>query len=688
MNRNLFKLTSMLLISLLSVAGCSNELTHQSDEIYHHDENAHWKGCVVDGCQEVFEQEEHDWSQWVITKESTCLEYGVQERECNTCKRKEKANVDKLQHSINSIMKYDEQGHWTTCLLCDITIASSRVEHNFDTWQVVKEATVNEQGLEKSICICGYTTERIIPKIEINTQSIQVILPDCISNNSVLLSQGSFDISYKINPTDATDYESVVISSSNEDVATISENKVTLLKEGYTEIIVSNGVKQSIQPLFVTNLLIDGKLQDEIYNQYNADISITDGAGYETTNKSYVMLNDNGLYISHHVTDKYISSLSHIESSICFNENCSEDNTLFLNIYPDTSIYNQVRFFANPKSYDNAIEVNDIKYLSSSNIIKDNNNVEGYEVEVFIPYDQLSKYGCENDVASVKYIPMVYQYFNQADANRASLNKADNDLNKNIAYGEIDTIKAKYLAYLMPTFNKDKTFVSTNKRPIAEYTFDNGQIQNTGTNQSINGRITSINESNSEIVEVSNPNSTFIEDAMGKTNSALLLTNNREGEHFTISGVNLKTNDFTLTVKVNIKELTTYVSSENFLFGIGNSKDAQEGFFGVNYKLNKNRNLTQIRFRINGVTNNLSYVPVGQYCEFRIVRKGNVVTFGFDNDALHGEQLEWQYQLNSTDSLALNNYDIGFSSNIGCSDPGEWPVAYDDIKIYDYAIPM
>ena len=46
------------------------------------------------------------------------------------------------------------------------------------------------------------------------------------------------------------------------------------------------------------------------------------------------------------------------------------------------------------------------------------------------------------------------------------------------------------------------------------------------------------------------------------------------------------------------------------------------------------------------------------------------------------------FQLKATDSLSLNNYDIGFSSNIGCNNPGDWPAYYDDIKIYDYAIPM
>ena len=36
--------------------------------------------------------------------------------------------------------------------------------------------------------------------------------------------------------------------------------------------------------------------------------------------------------------------------------------------------------------------------------------------------------------------------------------------------------------------------------------------------------------------------------------------------------------------------------------------------------------------------------------------------------------------------MDLNNYDIGFSSNIGAQNPGDWPTYYDDIEIYDYAI--
>ena len=690
MNRNLFKISVLLLTSLMSIVGCSQNAEHQEDGIYHHDATSHWKGCVAENCDERFEESSHDWSQWETIKEATCTEYGEEERKCDTCERKEKRSVSKKEHTSSILNKSDEVGHWYECSVCESIIANSRVEHSFENWTTINEATVEKEGLEKGTCACGYETQRSIPKILIHTQQIEINIPECVKNNAVLLTQGNFDLSYNVVPNDATDYSEVNITSTNNEVATIADGKVQLLKEGYTEIVVSNGVKETVQPLFVTSLNIDGKLNDEIYSQYTADVSVTNGAGYNTSNTSYVMLNDGGIYISHYVTDKYVGALSHIESSICFGEECNEDNVLFMNIYPDTSAYKQVRFFANVKDYNVSKEITSkdgqIAYTSSSNIVKEGESVIGYEVEVFIPYDQLEKYGCPKDVSTIKYIPLVYQYMSQGDADRASLNKSDGDLQKNIAYGEINTLKAKYMPELMTTFNKDKTFTSPNKRPIVEYTFDNGVIANTGTNQSINGRITTI--ASGAIAEVANPTSTFDVDAQGKENGALLLTNNREGEHFTVSGVNLGTGDFTISVKVNIKLQTTYESSENFIFGTGTEKDASEGFFGINYKLNKNRKLTQIRFRINGKTNMLSYVPVGEYCEFRVVRRGNTVIFSFDNDALHGELVQWEYQLNTTESLALSNYDIGFSSNVGCADPGDWPIAFDDIKIYDYAIPL
>lgn len=688
MKKNLLKITIIALISTMSVVGCS-EVEHQNDGVMQQNATHHWKGCAVSGCEERFDEEEHNWSEWKVKNESTCTSVGEEERECSECHRKESRTIEKKNHSQSAQVKYDEQTHWYNCSICNAVMPSSKTEHYFETWTVVKEASSTEDGLKKSTCSCGYVKEIVIPKSTIATKSLTINTPSCIYNDSVLLSQGSFDLSYEISPKNASDYQEVTITSSNEQVATVNGLKVNLLKEGYTEITVSNGVKEDVLPFFVTNINIDGKLDDQVYKDNAADVSVSKGAGYSTSNESYVFFGDGGLYISHNVSDKYISGFSHIEASLCFGEECNENNTLFMNIYPSTTVYEQVRFFANPKAYNSFEELvddNKISYASASKIQGNYGSYEGYQVEVFIPYEELEKYGFNKESTSVKYIPLVYQYYNQLDADRAELVRYDGNLQKNIAYGNIDSLRAKYLNYLMPTFKKDKSFITTNINPIVEYTFDNGQIVNTGTNQTVNGRVTAMTKDKSTIVDVDNPTNIFTTGMFNEENSAISLTNKLIGNHFTISGIDLDKGDFTISVKLNIPNLTDKTNSENYLFGIGNAKDVGYGFFNVAYKNNGNKN--QIRFRFNGKTYWNGYIPVGKFVEVRIIRKGNNVTVFLQEDATTNEMKILDIALEGNDALVFSNCNLGFSSNINCSDIGEYPVYFDDIRIYDYAIPM
>jgi hypothetical protein len=225
------------------------------------------------------------------------------------------------------------------------------------------------------------------------------------------------------------------------------------------------------------------------------------------------------------------------------------------------------------------------------------------------------------------------------------------------------------------------------KAPIARYTFDNGVIANTGTNQTINGRITTINSDNTGIVDTPESDVTYVNGADGTENGAVQLSNTRTGgNHFTISGVDLGTGDFTISVKINIKQLTSKTDSSNYLFGIGSKKDAESGFFNIAYKVNSKKN--QIKLRANGATYWCGYAPVGEWAEFRLVRQGNTLSL-YINPEVNTQGIKvTEVTLSNADALALNNYDIGFSSNIGCQNPGDWPTYYDDIMIFDYAIPM
>jgi hypothetical protein len=223
------------------------------------------------------------------------------------------------------------------------------------------------------------------------------------------------------------------------------------------------------------------------------------------------------------------------------------------------------------------------------------------------------------------------------------------------------------------------------KAPIVRYTFDNGEIKNTGTNQDVNGRITTINSDNTAILDTPDAEVDYVNGADGTQDSALQLSNTRNGgNHFTISGLDLGTGNFTIKVKINIRQLTSKTDSSNYLFGIGNKKEAESGFFNIAYKKNGSKN--QIKLRANGQTYWCGYAPVGEWAEFTLVREGNTLSL-YINPEVNSEGIKvTEVTLSSTEALALSNYDIGFSSNVGCQNPGDWPTYYDDIMIFDYAL--
>ena len=95
MNNKFNKIFSFTSIVLLSLVGCANE-KHNHDGIYHNDENGHWNGCVIDKCEEKFNEEIHSWGDWTTIKAATCTTQGMEEHECSVCHRKEKRNIKSI----------------------------------------------------------------------------------------------------------------------------------------------------------------------------------------------------------------------------------------------------------------------------------------------------------------------------------------------------------------------------------------------------------------------------------------------------------------------------------------------------------------------------------------------------------------------------------------------------------------
>lgn len=699
MNKKILVNLGLVLLTTISLSSCST--SHYQDGIYHVSPTHHWFECVDDECDEKYLEEEHSFSEWQTIVDSTCSSLGEEKRTCSVCEYIEKRTIAKKEHTYPTTFVKDELGHYSLCSICGKIKPSSKVEHIYEKWNVIEEATVSKEGLEKATCICGYEASRIIPKVVINAETINIKKPECLKNGAIDISTTSeFDLEYLVNPSNATDVSNLTVTSLNEETAKVENGKVKLLKEGLVQIKATNGVKEGILSFVNTNIILDGNLDDEEYLYYIPDVATSKYAGYNVENQSYVLMGEGGIYLSHSVTDKYISSYSHIEGALVFGDECTKDNTLYVNMYPNNQ-KTPIRFFNKPTSFDSGKELlgkDSINAVTSSKINGSYGDYSGYDIETFIPYSELEEYGYNSNLEYIRYIPLVYHFSNQDDADKAGLLNSVAGLKPIAAYGNINTLRAKYDTYLIPKFYKDGRIETPNKNPLVEYTFDNGQIVNTGTNKSIMGRLTTISEDNKSIVNIENPNVNYVKDSYGNEGSAVQLSNTRTSNHFTVSGVNLGTGDFTISVKINLTQLTSNTNSDNYLFGIGNKKDVGSGYFNFAYKKNGSKN--QIRLRLEGLDLNnvedsyekltkwVGYCPVGEFVEFKLVRKGNIVTFYLEKNEGTNNMRMHTFQLKSTDSLSLNNYDIGFSSNIGCNNPGDWPAYYDDIKIYDYAIPM
>lgn len=67
-------------------------------------------------------------------------------------------------HKYSGNYLADDTYHWQEC---ECGNSNSKAMHDWQASEIVKEATVNEEGLEKTECkVCGYTIEKILPKLE------------------------------------------------------------------------------------------------------------------------------------------------------------------------------------------------------------------------------------------------------------------------------------------------------------------------------------------------------------------------------------------------------------------------------------------------------------------------------------------------------------------------------------------
>ena len=142
-------------------AGEEEDHTHIFGEEWKNDETSHWKECE---CGEKSEEAEHTFGEWTVIKEATEKEEGSRERVCGICGFKDTESIPVLDHTHKfGEWKSDKNSHWKEC---ECGEKSEEAEHIFGEWTVIKEATENEEGEERSECeVCGKDETRTIDKL-------------------------------------------------------------------------------------------------------------------------------------------------------------------------------------------------------------------------------------------------------------------------------------------------------------------------------------------------------------------------------------------------------------------------------------------------------------------------------------------------------------------------------------------
>ena len=125
----------------------------------------HWHACTHEGCEEHFDEHEHDRVR-DMTKdhESTgCSDPEVEGYKCSVCGADLSNKSEPIPHTYNvDVWEKDENQHWHICSVCNNKVELADHDYNI---VVTKAATCTETGIRKYTCKkCGYVKEEKIPK--------------------------------------------------------------------------------------------------------------------------------------------------------------------------------------------------------------------------------------------------------------------------------------------------------------------------------------------------------------------------------------------------------------------------------------------------------------------------------------------------------------------------------------------
>lgn len=197
--------------------------------------------CTVKGCgatkTEIIEKKNHQYGDWVITKEPTEQEEGEKKRVCSLCHEEETASIDKLEHihTLTQTWGNDEINHWHECTSC-----GEKTDIGEHTWTIVKEATVFEPGEANCICsVCGKDLNKrvVIPRLFCESP-IDCTTGQAATKQSSKIYFGDFPRTI----VKQNDDESIFYGKDNTTVITIDETESnSIIKGNFTYYLGSDG---------------------------------------------------------------------------------------------------------------------------------------------------------------------------------------------------------------------------------------------------------------------------------------------------------------------------------------------------------------------------------------------------------------------------------------------------------------
>ena len=161
------KFTYLILALLIGVIIISCEKPHE----HSYSERTVEATCLEKGfteykceCGDIYkdnytDEKGHQFSEWEVVKEATETEEGLKIRTCS-CGEKETEIIAKLEHTHHFVEGKCECGEESE------DTGKTEHLHEFSEWEVVKEATLDEEGLKMRSCSCGEKETEVIEKLE------------------------------------------------------------------------------------------------------------------------------------------------------------------------------------------------------------------------------------------------------------------------------------------------------------------------------------------------------------------------------------------------------------------------------------------------------------------------------------------------------------------------------------------